>query len=85
MAQDGSIYKYFMNFIIKFFGSKFFLSPVVHRDLTCLCLIYMDLLQWLLVLQEYIEVLNLLVCFSETVNISNLLSRQHAKLASNAE
>jgi len=31
------------------------------------------------------EVLNLLVCFSETVNISHLLSMLHAKLASNAE
>jgi len=53
-----------------------------------MCLIYMDLLQWLLFLlflQEYMEVLNLLVCFSETVNISHLLRRLHAKLASNAE
>lgn len=31
------------------------------------------------------EVLNLLVCFSETVNISHLFSRLHAKVASNAE
>ena len=50
-----------------------------------MCLIYVDLLQWLLFLREYMEVLNPLVCFSETVNISHLLSRLHAKLASNAE
>lgn len=50
-----------------------------------MCLIYMDLLQWLLFLQEYMDVLNLLVCFSETVNMSNLLSRLHAKLTCNAE
>jgi len=50
-----------------------------------MCLIYVGLLQWLLSLQKDMDVLNLLVCFSEAVNISHLLSRLHAKLSSNAE
>ena len=50
-----------------------------------MCLIYMDFVQWLLFLQDYMEVLNILICFSETVNTSHLLSRLNTKLASNAE